>query len=33
MMGGNRDQNVDIVGENILMLLYKRFVMSVGIGF
>ena len=33
MMGGNRDEDVDIVGENILMLLYTRVVMSVGVGF
>ena len=33
IMGGKRDQEVDIVGENISMLLYTLFVMTVGIGF
>ena len=33
MMGGNRNQGVDIIGESILMLLYTRFVMGVGGGF
>ena len=33
MMGGQRDQEVDIIGENISMLLYTLFVMTVGIGF
>ena len=33
MMGGQRDQEVDIIGENISMLLYTTFVMTVGIGF
>ena len=33
MMVGNRNQEVDIVGENISMLLYTLFVMTVGIGF
>ena len=33
LMGGNRDQDVDIIGENISILLYITFIMSVGIGF
>ena len=33
MMGGQTDQEVDIIGENISMLLYTMLVMSVGIGF
>ena len=33
MMEGNRKQEVDIIGENMPMLLYTTFVMSVGIGF
>ena len=26
MMGGSRNQGVDIIGENMLLLLYTRFV-------
>ena len=33
MMEGNRNQEVDIIEENISMLLYTTVVMSVGIGF
>ena len=33
MMAGNKHQEDDIIGENISMLLYTTFVMSVGIGF
>ena len=33
MMESNRNQDVDFIGENMLLLLYTRFVMSVGIGF
>ena len=33
MMAGNTDQEDDIIGENISMLLYTMLVMSVGIGF
>ena len=33
MMAGNTDQEDDIIGENISMLLYTMFVMGVGIGF
>ena len=33
MIGGNRDQDDNIVGENISMLHYTMFVISVGIGF
>jgi len=32
MMGGKRNQCVDIIGENMLMLLYTRFVMGVRLG-
>ena len=32
MMEGNRNQEVNIIGENMLLLLYTKFVMSVGIG-
>ena len=32
-MVGNRNQEVGIIGENISMLLYTMFVISVGIGF
>ena len=32
MMEGSRNQEVDIFGENMLLLLYTRFLMSVGIG-
>ena len=33
MMAGNRHQEVDFIGENISMVLYTTFVMTVGIGF
>ena len=33
MMGGQTDQEVDIIGENISMLLYAMLVMTVGIDF
>ena len=33
MMAFDRHQEVDFVGENLSMLLYITFVMSVGIGF
>ena len=33
MMEGNRNQEGDIIGENISMLIYTTFVMTVGIGF
>ena len=33
MMAGNTDQEDDIIGENISMLLYTMLVMNVGIGF
>jgi len=33
MMAGNADQEDDIIGENISMLLYTMLVMSVGLGF
>ena len=33
MMAGNTDQEDDIIGENISMLLYTMLVMTVGIGF
>ena len=29
MMGDNRNQGVDIIGESILLLFYTRFVMGV----
>ena len=33
MMAFDRHQEVDFIGENISMLLYTMFVMTVGIGF
>mmetsp|Transcript_39263 Transcript_39263/g.44861 ORF Transcript_39263/g.44861 Transcript_39263/m.44861 type:complete len:86 (-) Transcript_39263:590-847(-) len=33
MMEFDRHQEVDFIGENMLLLLYSRFVMSIGIGF
>ena len=32
MMESNRNQEVNFIGENILLFLYTRFVMSLGIG-
>ena len=32
-MEGNRNQGVDTIEERMLMLLYTRFVMGVGLGF
>ena len=32
-MEGNRNKEVDIIRENISIILYTTFVMSVGIGF
>ena len=32
MMEGDRNQEVNIIGENMLLLLYKTFVIGVGIG-
>ena len=33
MMGGNRNQGVDIIRDRILMLLYTRLVVGLGLGF
>ena len=32
-MEGNRNQEIGIIRENMLLLLYTRFIMGLGIGF